>query len=91
MTNNSYLGLTKGRVGMNVKAEYARQTNCLVTNVSFDTIIRPQEIEPLLEGLSTIYRRRFTLKRGKPRRGGWKISTIIGHLYNHQDEFSPLE
>ena len=89
MVNNSHL--TKGQLGMNIKVAYAEQSNRLVTNVSVDTIIRPQEIEPLLEGLSTIYRRRFTLKRGKPRRGGWKISTIIGHLYNHQDEFSPLE
>jgi len=88
MENNSYL--TKGRLGMNVKVEYAEQTNRLVTNVSMDTVIGLGEVEPLLERLSAIFRKQIILKRGKPKKG-WKISTIVGYIHNCQDEFPSLE
>ncbi|KKT75063.1 MAG: hypothetical protein UW71_C0008G0012 [Parcubacteria group bacterium GW2011_GWB1_44_7] len=84
MTNNS--PLTKGRVEMNVKAGYAEQRNCLITSVSMETIIEPEEIKSILSKLSIIFDRQITLKRGKPKRG-WRISTLVGYIYDHQDEF----
>ena len=88
MTNNSYL--TKGRVEMNVKAKYAEQRNCLITGVSMDTLIEPEEIEPILRDLSVIFGKQITLKRRKPRKG-WRISTLVGYVYHCQDEFLPLK
>ncbi len=86
MTNNL---LTKGRVEMNVKANYAEQRNCLITSVSMDTVIEPEEIKPLLSKLSVIFDKQITLKRGKPKRG-WKISTMVGYIHDCQDEFPSL-
>jgi len=86
MTNNL---LTKGRVEMNVKAEYAEQRKCLITSVSMDTEISPDEIVPLLSKLSAIFGKQISLKRGKPKRG-WRISTMVGYIYHRQSEFLSL-
>lgn len=88
MINNSCL--TRGRVEMNVKAKYAEQRNCLITSVLMDTVVETEEIKPLLRELSVIFGKQIILKRGKPKRS-WRISTVVGYVYHHQDEFPPLE
>lgn len=84
MENNSHL--TKGRVEMNVKAEFANLKGYLSTSVFQDTGVEAADIPPLLEILSERLGKRVILRRRKPKKG-WHISTLVGFIYHRQDEF----